>query len=307
VDLLDSINILLKRWWLTLPLFALTLIGVASAAVVLPWSYEAKADMVFLASSYQAKQAGGNPWLVFDGSLTVTAEVVGRELMDDQTMAAIRNQGLTSTYLIGVAPNSAGPVLDVDVKGNDSADTAATLNALMKLIPQKLDQIQAEHGVAAPARIRLNVVSASPHPDLKSTSKVRTLAVLAFGGLVATVAVPLFVESISARRTGGRRSEPQPRPGSGQGRGAPPARERRRTAPRPEETSLPDEQETTPADLTSWSQQDPVNGRERPVSANGSAGTPAEPETTIEPAGLDDYWPFHPGSSRTSRATETDV
>jgi hypothetical protein len=221
VDLLDSLNILLKRWLLTLPLFILTIGALAGATVVLPWEYESQASMVLLASPLQAKSAGGNPWLVFDGSLTVTAEVVGREMMDDATVTRLRASGLTAAYTVMIAPNSTGPVLSVDVTGKDEANTAATMKAVLAMIPDRLQQIQADGGVAPAARISLSMVSVSPRPQTKSTGKLRNLAVILFAGLSITVVTPLFVESISVRRRTrlrGTTAAPEP------GRPADPAR-----------------------------------------------------------------------------------
>lgn len=218
MDLLDSLNILLRRWLLTLPLLLLTGAGVLAAMVILPWSYEAKATTVFLASPIQAKEVGGNPWLVFDGSLTVTAEVVGRELMDARTAAELRGRGLTAEYLVSVPPDTSGPVLQIDVTGENARTTEATLVALMKLIPEKLERIQADGGVAPYSRIKSRFVSSTPHADLKATDKIRTIAVILFAGLALTVAVPLSVESLATRRH--QRERPEPATGRA-GRGEP--------------------------------------------------------------------------------------
>ncbi|MFB4316854.1 hypothetical protein [Actinomadura sp. 21ATH] len=213
MDLLDWMGILLRRWLLTVPLLLLALGGVAAAAVLTPWTYEAKASVVFLASPFQAREAGGNPWLIFDSSLTITAEVVGREMMDDRTAAELRGRGLTAEYEVGVAQDSTGPVLAVDVTGPDEKVTKGTLDALVAAIPQRLAQLQAKEGVAERAQIRANVVTASPSATLAPTGKMRTLVMVLFVGLALTVAVPLFAEVLSERRK-------RVRAGAGAGAGA---------------------------------------------------------------------------------------
>ncbi|MFC5751794.1 hypothetical protein [Actinomadura rugatobispora] len=212
MDLLDWIGILLRRWKLTVPLLLLALGGVGAAATVTPWTYEARANLVFLASPFQARQAGGNPWLVFDSSLTVTAEVVGREMMDDRTAAGLRGRGLTAAYEIGVAQDSTGPVLAVDVSGDDPRVTKATLDALVAEIPRRLTQIQVEEGVTERAQIKASVVTASPKAALAATGKLRVLVMALFVGLALTVAVPLFAEVLSERRRRGRAPDPEPAP-----------------------------------------------------------------------------------------------
>ncbi|MBT2209009.1 hypothetical protein [Actinomadura sp. NEAU-AAG7] len=214
MDLLDWVGTLLRRWWLTVPLLLAALAGSGAIALVTPWKYEAKATAVLLSSPVQAKQAGGNPWLVFDSSLTVTAEVVGREMMDPRTAAAIRAKGGTAGYVVGVAPDSTGPVLAIEASGSDAAGTKATLDALLAVVPERLARLQAQESVAPHAQIRMNVISATPQATRVSTDKIRLVVMTLFLGLAVTVAVPLFAEVLSERRRrgreGGRAGAPPP-------------------------------------------------------------------------------------------------
>ncbi|WP_067452494.1 hypothetical protein [Actinomadura macra] len=218
MDLLDWVGTLLRRWWLTVPLLLVALVGSGAIALVTPYKYEAKATAVLLASPVQAKEAGGNPWLVFDSSLTVTAEVVGREMMDEQTAAALRAKGLTATYMVGVAPDSTGPVLAIEVTGTDAAGTKATLDALLATVPLRLAKLQAQEAVTPRAQIKMNVISASPKAALVATDKIRLVVMTLFLGLAVTVAVPLFAEVLSERRRRGRdapKSPPDPQEANG--------------------------------------------------------------------------------------------
>jgi uncharacterized protein involved in exopolysaccharide biosynthesis len=204
VDLLDWLGTLLRRWWLTVPLLVLALTATAFVAVTTPWTYKAQATGVLLGSPVQAKQAGGNPWLVFDSSLTVTAEVLGREMMDEKTAQSLADQGLTSTYQVGVAPDSSGPVLAIMVTGTDAADTKKTLDALIAMVPQKLTHLQTQESVSPKAQIKMNLISSSPKAAKVSTDKLRLIVMVLFMGLVLTVAGPLFAEVLSERRKRGR-------------------------------------------------------------------------------------------------------
>lgn len=218
MDLLDWVGTLLRRWWLTVPLLLAALAAACAVAVVTPWRYEAKASAVLLASQVQAKQAGGNPWLVFDSSLTVTAEVVGREMMDERTAAALRAKGLTATYQVGVAPDSTGPVLAIEVSGSDASGTKRTLDALLATVPERLARLQAQESVSPRARIKMNVISTSSKAALVATDKVRLVVMALFLGLVVAVAVPLFAEVLSERHRK-TRLIPPPRPPAPTGNG----------------------------------------------------------------------------------------
>ncbi|MFD2082573.1 Capsular polysaccharide biosynthesis protein [Actinopolymorpha cephalotaxi] len=199
MDLLDSVNILLRRWMLTVPLLVLTIAGVVAGYFVLPWSYQAQSTVVLLASPYQSKQAGGNPYLLFDGSLTVTAEVVGREVMGNDIAEQLKARKLTSEYEVKVPPDTAGPVLSVEVTGSDRENVRATQSAVTELVTQRLAGIQSEAGVDSQARIRITDVSTTP-PTRQAKGKLRTLAMALFAGLVTTIVVPLSAEAMAARR-----------------------------------------------------------------------------------------------------------
>jgi capsular polysaccharide biosynthesis protein len=212
MDLLDSFRILVRRWWLTVPLLVITLGGVVAGAAIFPWTYKSEATVVLLSSRLQAKQTGGNPWLAFDSSLTVTAEVVGREIMDGRTVDALRKQGNTAQYKVGLAADSTGPVLVVEVEGPEPQVTQNTLNAVLRLIPARLDDIQNQGSVAPQARIKPATVSASPQPTRVVKDKIRTLLMMLFAGLVVTIGVPLFAESLAVRRRYGPASDDYPSP-----------------------------------------------------------------------------------------------
>ncbi|MET9018393.1 hypothetical protein ABZV93_00270 [Actinopolymorpha sp. NPDC004070] len=209
MDLLDSVNILLRRWMLTVPLLLLTIAGVAAGYVVLPWSYEAQSSVVLLASQFQSKQAGGNPYLLFDSSLAVTAEVVGREVMAPGVAEQLKARKLTSEYEVARPLDSTGPVLSIVVTGSDRANVRATQAAVNELVVQRLAQIQSEQGVDSHARIRITDVSTAP-PTRQARGKLRTLAMALFAGLVTTIVTPLSVEAMAARR----RRRPQASPGT---------------------------------------------------------------------------------------------
>ncbi|GAA2755308.1 hypothetical protein [Actinopolymorpha rutila] len=208
MDLLDSVNILLRRWMLTVPLLVLTIAGVAAGYFVLPWSYEAQSSVLLLASQFQAKQAGGNPYLLFDSSLAVTAEVVGREVMAPDVAEQLKARKLTSEYEVARPLDSTGPVLSIVVTGSDRTNVRATQDAVNKLVVQRLAQIQSEEGVASHARIRITDVSTAP-PTRQAKGKLRTLAMALFAGLVTTIVMPLSVEAMAARRRRRPHASPQ--------------------------------------------------------------------------------------------------
>ncbi|GAB3985949.1 hypothetical protein GCM10029978_100150 [Actinoallomurus acanthiterrae] len=196
------------RWRLASVLLALTVAGLGAGVVILPWTYEGDANMVFLSSRIVAKQAGGNPYLVFASSLTVSAEVVGRRLMDDQTVQSLRKQGYTAHYTVGVAPDSAGPVLSITVTGSDPRTTGTTLKALIGAVNSQLETLQS--GLKPDARITADVVNSTDRPLRVRKPKIQLLGELLAVALGVSAGLLLLVQALADRRR--RATGPPPAP-----------------------------------------------------------------------------------------------
>src|ERR1700753_3287119 len=110
MDLMQSLRILRRRWILTTALLLVTLVATSAAALLYPRTYEAGGTTVLLASKDFSKSAGGNPYLVFDSSLTETADVVRREVADPRTALGLAARGDTASYQVIPAPDTNGPV-----------------------------------------------------------------------------------------------------------------------------------------------------------------------------------------------------
>jgi hypothetical protein len=200
------------RWWLTGVLLGLMVMGLGAGVAVLPWTSRGEASVVFLSSRVVSKQSGGNPYLVFASSLTVSAEVVGRRLMDDQTVQAMRKQGYTAAYQVGVAPDSAGPVLSITVTGTDPKTTEATLKALEAAVSAQLETLQS--GMRQDARITAEVISSTDRPLRVSRPKIQLLGELLIVGLGVSAGLLLLLQALADRRrpaTGQVAAPPGPR------------------------------------------------------------------------------------------------
>ncbi|HEY7483809.1 MAG TPA: hypothetical protein VH912_05045 [Streptosporangiaceae bacterium] len=200
MDLLAAIRAVWRWWWLALLLLTVSVAGLFAANAALPWTYQSKANVLFLASAAGAKEVGGNPYLVFaDGALSISAEAVGRTMMDDRTVARFRGAGYTSEYSVGLVKDSAIPVLEVVVTGPDPRNVQSTLNAVVAEIPKRLDVLQGY--TRSPAlKIRARTVAASPAPARDPIPKVRLLVVVFGLGLTLSIGVPVIAEARAERR-----------------------------------------------------------------------------------------------------------
>jgi hypothetical protein len=210
MDLMESFRVLRRRWILTSVLLLLTLAGAAAAVVKLPWSYQAQGMTVLLASQSSAKLSGGNPYLAFDQSLTFTADVVRREVMDPRTALALSARGYTGSYLVVDAFDTAGPVLVTTVTGSNPNTVESTLHGVLDEQNTKLAGLQT--GINSYNRITSVVVSMSPKATRSTSKKARPLVVVLAVGLAFTFAIPQTVDAWAIRRRVRRATGQQAKP-----------------------------------------------------------------------------------------------
>ena len=102
--------------------------GVGVASVFLPRTYQADASVVLLASRSQSGTTGGNPYLNFSSSLTLTADAVSRQVMDPQTASSLAARGFPGSYTVAMPTYSTltvGSVLLIAATGRRIRDRRA--------------------------------------------------------------------------------------------------------------------------------------------------------------------------------------
>ena len=192
---------------------------------MLPWTYTSQSTVVLLASPHASKVVSGNPYLAFDSSITLTADVVRRELMDPRTMQDLVSHGYTASYAVVNAPDTTGPVLLLTVTGSNKAVVEHTLHGVTSEVSTKLNDLQSS--VASDNQIQDLVLAMSPQASLSKGKKARPVAVILGLGLALTFVVPQVIEGRAARRRrskGDVISEPATRRFAASSASEPPAR-----------------------------------------------------------------------------------
>ncbi len=192
MDLTESVRALRRRWYVSLPLLLLTLGGTAALAVR-AGPYQAESQVVLLPSAQTAKPAGGNPYLSFDDSLTLTADLLRRELTAPPVVHALAVRGYGSPFQVVDDPLTAGPVLDITVTGNSKSAVEHTLAGVTSQAAKQLSAMQG--GLAPIDRINVKTVSYQGRAALEISKKARTPVVVLGLGLVLTVAITLMLDA----------------------------------------------------------------------------------------------------------------
>jgi hypothetical protein len=201
MDFRQAVRIWRARWFLTSVLLILAMAVAAGAAAKMPRYYQSASSVVLLASRVASTQNGGNPFLSFSPSLTLTADAVSRELMSPGTVRQLAAQGSTASYTVALPPytsSTTGSVLLVAVTGTDAARVQRTLQAVTAQIGTQLAQLQ--RGVPASGQVRADTLSFTPQATLSISQTARPLIVVGVLLLVICLGIPIVVDGLVTRR-----------------------------------------------------------------------------------------------------------
>ena len=209
MDLVAAMRTLRRRWILTTLLLLLTLAATALIWVKKPGPYQAESMVALIPSHQSSIVNGNNPYLSFGGSENIAGDIVLRQMMAPQTVAALADRGYGESYEIVDDPATSGPILDITVTGSNQSAVESTLQGVTAATQAKLTALQAY--LKPTDRITSMVASQDPSAHLLISKKAR-LVVLVLGlGLILTYAIPQIVDAEITRRRdrrGGRRATP---------------------------------------------------------------------------------------------------
>jgi len=201
MDLRQAVRIWRARWILTSVLLILAMAGAAAAAAKMPRSYQSASSVVLLASPVASMQNGGNPFLSFSPSLTLTADAVSRALMAPGTVRQLGAQGFTAPYTVALPPyttSTTGSVLLFTVTGTDAAGVQRTLQAVTAQIGPQLAKLQL--GIPARGQVRAETLSFTPQATLSISQTARPLVAAGVLLLVICLGTPIVVDGLATRR-----------------------------------------------------------------------------------------------------------
>jgi hypothetical protein len=207
MDLRQAARIWRARWILTSALLALALIGAAGAAAAIPRHYQSTSSVVLLAPPAASAQNGGNPFLSFSPSLTLTADALSRVLMAPVAVAQLAARGFTASYTVALpsyTTSTTGSVVQVTVTGTNAANVQSTLQGVTAQIGTELAQLQ--DGVAPSGQITAETLSFTPQAALSISQTARPLVVVGVLLLLICLGTPIVVDGLAAKRQVGHRS-----------------------------------------------------------------------------------------------------
>jgi Mn2+/Fe2+ NRAMP family transporter len=197
----EIVQIWRRRARLTVALIVLALAGFGAMIAWYPPTYQSQASVVLLASRSASKLAGGNPYLSFTPSLSLTADVVSRALMGPATAQRLARDGFDEAYTVAeptYTTTTTGSVLVIAVAGPGQLSVENTMQAVIRQIKVALRQIQGK----LPPRNRITVatLAASPSAALAVSATARPIVMMLLAGLVLALSLPVILDGLARRR-----------------------------------------------------------------------------------------------------------
>ncbi|MPV38765.1 YveK family protein [Georgenia subflava] len=204
----------LRRWYIFVPLLALTALGVLRVGEGVNPEYQVSASTLMTPGREPAMVP--NPY----GNLEQGSAAVAIVLNSSETRRGLEAEGLSSTYTVSAQARSA--IMSISVTSGSPDVAVETGHALVAEIRDELAARQGAAGVHTAAQFGLQVLGAPEVTAITYEGKAQIQAVVGvLGAGIALLTAILFDDIVGlARRRRRKHSESRPsvgpRPGSGQ-------------------------------------------------------------------------------------------
>ncbi len=204
MDVLSFLRVLLRRWYLVVPIVIASLLGSAYFWETAPSTYEATGTLLLKnPTGIDDETARENPYLGYGGLYVpgkVATDVVGAR----DYRLRLAEVGVNPTYELVVDTTTQAPIVFVRVEGATESEAVGSVAAVISAVQSALKDRQAETGAPEASWVTTEVLTAPPDATPLYSSKLRGVAaILAVGGLL-TLGLVFGVEGVVRRRRGDR-------------------------------------------------------------------------------------------------------
>lgn len=197
MDLWTGISIVVRRWYVALPLLAASLVVAAVAGAEVQRQYRAGASVVLVAPQAKivanVRQPLDNP---FDTRSLGAA--VHRQLSDSDLALALEEEGFATDYTLNFDRDAS--IIDLTVTASDAERAVATVQRLITEARAGLDRSQAAAEVAPDSAISLDTVTATERAEPLRGGRFRVVVTIVLLGAVIATSAALATESFVLHR-----------------------------------------------------------------------------------------------------------
>lgn len=209
MDIWESAKIVVRRWYITVPILGLFLAAAFFLGGQIDPEYRASASMVILPRNTEEAVAFGapggptsaNPLDYLGGQTTLTA--LQLTLDTDETREGLAAAGFSPAYSISV--DTQDPLMLVEVLDRDAIVAQSTVDELVFRVQEELDALQAAVGAPASELLEIQVLGQTQVPTEDYGARLRMrLILLVVGAMLASGAALLADAWATGRAKRGR-------------------------------------------------------------------------------------------------------
>ncbi|WP_020668524.1 hypothetical protein [Amycolatopsis nigrescens] len=217
MDFWKTLGVLLRRWYIAVPVLLISLGLAAGVYVSVDTDYESTGTIVLTSSAEGARASSGddagavdlvNPLLAFDGSLNTSAQIIIQTLQDPSIAEQVLGSGGTAKYEVG-SGQLTGPFIVVVANARTPDEARGIVTTVLERARAELTERQKALNAPETTFIKASQVVSPTPAEAKTGGKTRFAAVALVLGFVASLGAAYGWESFSDAR---RRKEPKPEP-----------------------------------------------------------------------------------------------
>lgn len=202
MDFGEMLRVVLRRWYVSVPVLLLTIVATVGMYRVWPTTYQSQIQLTLLDSRNVASQQGnaGNPYLDFNPSLDAVVDLMGRNLSSDQSASQLKALGMTNPYTAGIAQNAQGPFLAIVVTGHSPAKIIQAMPIIVTFARQRLAEMQKASAAPANSLIQLIPIAPASSPTKVLKTKFEIVAGVAILGLLCAFLLTFISDNVLNQR-----------------------------------------------------------------------------------------------------------
>jgi hypothetical protein len=225
MDLWDTLGIFWRRWYVVVPILALTAAAVVLTSGRVAADYRATATILLVAPGEvvptevleifdpevsggasgdegegddELSPGGANQYVDFPGSLRTMAEATALSAGSQATVTRVREAGGTADLGIGVLPGT--PIIEVTATDRVPAEAVETMDLAVEAVSSDLGGRQSGAGIPERAWITAQVLNRPEAALADGSSRIRVRVAILLLGIMVAFAAAIAVEGLAQRR-----------------------------------------------------------------------------------------------------------
>ncbi|MEU5940871.1 hypothetical protein ABZ807_17140 [Micromonospora sp. NPDC047548] len=222
MDLWDLTKLLLRRWYIALPMLVVSLGTAVLVSSSVEPDYSASGHLQLIpprgapAKPGKEPQAVRNPWLDLGFNATGQAAII--RVQEKAVLDELEAQGLTSNIAVTMAYQT--PMFSIEAVGHSPEQATRSVQYVMKLLDEEIARSQQQYGVTPDASITTLALDKGENVTTVTSKVKRVVAVAGALGLLITAAGTIAIDAILRRRARRGAEDGAVAPMSGQVEGA---------------------------------------------------------------------------------------